>query len=61
MFHTEKAKQVTIDPKLHKVIKDYAKKNGLVIHAATNDIIESGLRVKRLLPSTTEQSTEPQQ
>jgi hypothetical protein len=58
MFKTDKAPQVTIDPKLHKIIKQYAKENGMVLHAATSHFLKIGMTQENLLPVETQPTSD---
>jgi hypothetical protein len=48
MFNTASAPQISVDSKIHKTIKAYAKVKGLVLHAATNEILLAGMKAKRI-------------
>ena len=48
MFNTAGAPQISVDPQIHKTIKAHAKSKGLVLHAATNEILLAGMKAKRI-------------
>lgn len=43
-------KQIWISEEFHTILSDYAEANGRILEHFSNEVIEAGLRIKRLLP-----------
>lgn len=50
---TVKRKQalIAIRPDLHKLLKDRARDTGMKLEALASEVVETGMRIKRILPA----------
>jgi hypothetical protein len=59
-INSNKRKTASLRPDLHAIVKSIKMKDGRSIEKIVDEIFESGLRVKRLMPSSeTQPLTEP--